>query len=164
MKTFINKITLALIAGALLLPSSAVIAQEKKDDKAAEKKTEGKGDEKKAPNPNRALPLRGKVESVNAAAKTVTVGTRTFHVTDKTRIAKDGVPGKFEDIKAGEPIRGSLRQTEDGKLTAQTINLGQKPADGEKQTEQKPGAEKPVDGKKPNKGGKAVQKADPVAE
>lgn len=133
MKTPIYKLALiAAFMGALALSPQSGFAQEKKSDKAADKKTEGQGDVKKAPNQNRALPFRGKVDAVDKKAKTITVGSRVMNVTAETKFNKDGKTVTLADLVVGEPIRGSFRQSADGKLTAITINLGQKPAESEK--------------------------------
>jgi len=145
---------LAAVGCALTLAPVQSVAQEKKDEKAATKS--GEGETKKAANPNRALPFHGKVDAVDKAAKTVTVGTRVFHVTDATRIQKDGKAATLGDVVVGEAIRGSLRQTEDGKLNAVSLSLGPKALEPEKA-----GGEKPTQSDKPAKKSlKTATKAD----
>jgi hypothetical protein len=158
MKTSLYKLSvLAAIGCALTLAPVRGSAQEKKTEKPAEKSGGAQGETNKAPNPNRTVPFRGKVDAVDKQAKTVTVGTRVFHVTAETRIQKDGKAATLADFVVGEPIRGSLRQTEDGKLNAVSLSLGQKPADGEKSAAESPKPAKPQSKEAP----KPDQKAEP---
>jgi len=130
MKRFINSWSLPVIAGcALLLSPVQSLAQEKKPENPAEKSGGEQGDIKKAPNPNRSIPFRGKVDAVDKAAKTVKVGTRVFLVNADTKIQKDNKAGTLDDIAVGEPIRGAYRQAEDGKMTAISLSLGAKAAE-----------------------------------
>ena len=144
MKTSLYKLSLLAAVGcALTLAPVQSFAQEKKNVQPAEKS--GEGDAKKAPNPNRALPFRGKVDAVDQKAKTVTVGTRVFHVTTETKIQKDGKAATLADVVVGEAIRGSLRQAEDGKLTALSMSLGPKgPEAGKTGGDQSVTPEKPA--------------------
>jgi hypothetical protein len=68
--------------------------------------------------PPSSLPFRGKVETTDAKAMTVTLAgkekQRVFNVTSKTRFEKDGKPATFGDVKAGEDIRGSYAKSKDG--------------------------------------------------
>ena len=127
MKSSLSQLSLlAVIAAALAVAPVTSFAQEKKNDKAAEKKAET-SDEAKKPNPNRALPFRGKVEAVDKNAKTVTVSGKVYQITSETRIKKDEKPGTLDDGIVGEAARGSYRKTEDGKLNAVSVFFGLKP-------------------------------------
>jgi hypothetical protein len=72
-----------------------------------------------------ALPFKGKVASVDAAAMTFTVGTMTIGITSTTKITKDGQPAVFSDITTGETVRGSYKKDDAGKLTASLVRIGE---------------------------------------
>ena len=82
---------------------------------------------------NRPIPYHGKVASVDATAKTFTVGTRTIKVTDQTKITKQGAAATMADIVVDEEVRGSYWKKEDGSLEAKTVKLGPK-SESEKST------------------------------
>jgi len=133
MKTSLVKLSLLTVVGCTLtLTPFQSPAQEKKNENAAEKSGGAQGEAKKAVNPNRSLPLNGKVAAVDKSAKTVKVGNREFHVSAETKIQKDGKAATLEEITVGEPIRGSYRQAEDGKLNATSLFLGLKEAEAAK--------------------------------
>ena len=135
---------LAMISGALALAPAQGFGQEKKEAQPAEKGGPGTGDANKAANPNRALPFRGKVDALDAKAKTITVGTRTIHITSDTKITKDGKAAEFAALTVGTPVRGSLRQAADGKLNAVSLNLDPKAPESAKPAP--PPGEKPARG------------------
>lgn len=72
------------------------------------------------------LPFHGTVDAVDASAMTLTVGSRTFKVTAKTKITKDGNMASLTDGIVGEKVSGYYRTNEDGNLTASTIHFGTK--------------------------------------
>ena len=72
------------------------------------------------------MPFHGKVTAVDTNAMTLTVGTLTLQVTSDTKITKDGKPAKLSDGVVGEPVRGSYKKTDDGKLNAVTVHFGVK--------------------------------------
>jgi hypothetical protein len=74
--------------------------------------------------------FNGKVTAVDTNAMTLTVGKRTFEITSKTKISKSGLPAALADGVVGEPVGGAYKMSEDGKLTATSVNFGGK-ADGE---------------------------------
>ncbi len=76
----------------------------------------------------RAIPLRGKVDSVDRQAKTFKINDRTFHVTADTRIMKAGKPGTFADIAVGEEVGGNYREGADKKLNVVSLRVGPRPA------------------------------------
>ena len=84
-----------------------------------------------------STPMKGKIDSVDAAAMTITVGTRTFVVTSTTKLTKDGKPAVFADAKAGEEVGGAYKTGADGKLELTSLRIGQKPAATDKPTKQK---------------------------
>ena len=75
-------------------------------------------------------PFHGKLAAVDTNAKTLTVGTLTLQITPDTKITKDGQPATLSDGVVGQPISGSYKKTDDGKLNAITVHFGAK--NGEK--------------------------------
>jgi hypothetical protein len=71
----------------------------------------------------RLIPFHGKVAAVDTAAMTLTIGKRTFKITDDTRILKDGAAAKLSDVAVDQSVSGSYKKSEDGTLTAQSLNL-----------------------------------------
>ena len=130
MKTSLVKLSLLTAVGCTLTfaPFQSP-AQEKKNENAEAKSGGAQGEANKAQNTHRAIPFRGKVDAVDKAAKTVKVGTRVFAVSAETKIQKDGKAATLEEITVGEPIRGSYRQADDGKLNATSLFIGLKEAD-----------------------------------
>jgi hypothetical protein len=120
----------------LTLAPNQGFAQEKKNEKATEKRpagTNGVAQKAKAP-----YPFRGEVVAVDKAAKTVKVDKRVLQVTATTRIQKHGKPATLDDAVVGEPVRGSIRESEDGKLNLVSISFGQRVVEGEKAPGEKP--------------------------
>lgn len=121
----------AFAAGATV----TVQAQDKKAEKAEQKvSAEGKS--------NRAIPFFGKINEVDQAAKTINIGKtkkRTIHITDKTKVMKDGKPATLADAKSGDDVGGSYRESADGKMEANSLRIGQKPEgkSGEKKEKKK---------------------------
>ncbi|HEX3817326.1 MAG TPA: hypothetical protein VHW03_03450 [Chthoniobacterales bacterium] len=78
----------------------------------------------------RGIPYHGKIDSVDAAAKTFTItgksGTRTFMMTDDTKIMKDGATGTMTDVMAGEMVRGQYMKKADGMMVTKSVMLGAK--------------------------------------
>lgn len=77
----------------------------------------------------RPLPFHGKIGSVDAYGKKFTLSSkegmgRTFRVTGTTAILKEGTPGRFSDLAAGEEIRGSYWKRADGSLEAKSLKVG----------------------------------------
>ena len=79
---------------------------------------------------SRGKPYSGTIDSVDNDGKTITVlstsGTsKTYKVTSKTRIKKDGEPATLADLSKGEKVRGVSHETDSGDLVASTVNVGQ---------------------------------------
>ncbi|HLX94925.1 MAG TPA: hypothetical protein VKU37_04200 [Verrucomicrobiae bacterium] len=72
------------------------------------------------------IPFHGKLNAVDASAKTLTVGNRTFQVTADTKIFSNGEPAALSDGVVGEPVRGAYKKTEAGLLEAVTVHFGAK--------------------------------------
>lgn len=100
---------------------------------AAEKKPALKG-EKKEKHPG-ALPYSGAISAMDKDAKTITLKgkekERVITLNDETKITKDGAAATWDDLKAGEMVRGQVMKSEDGKEVAKSVMLGEK-AKGEK--------------------------------
>lgn len=114
---------LCLAAFILLTPSTAP-AKEKKTTETATASA-SPGEKAKPPRPTA---YRGKIASVDASAKTFTVGKHTIKVTDETKITKNDAAATMADIVADEQVRGSYWKKEDGSLDAKSVKLGVKTA------------------------------------
>lgn len=77
----------------------------------------------------RGVPYHGTVASVDMSAKTFTVGSRTFMVTERTKIMKQGAAATMQDIVADEQVRGQYWKKSDGTLEAKSVKLGAKSED-----------------------------------
>jgi hypothetical protein len=123
-KTMLKKlIGIGLVAAFAAGATVTVQAQEKKAEHKAQASTEGKS--------NRAIPFSGKINEIDQAAKTINIGktkTRTIHITDKTKVMKDGKTATLADAKVGDDVGGSYRESTDGKLEAASLRIGPKPA------------------------------------
>ena len=79
-------------------------------------------------NKSGVLPFHGKLKAVDAAAKTISVGTRIFEITSDTIIIKDGKAATLADGVVGEETGGAYKKTEDGKLLVTKLRFGAKVA------------------------------------
>lgn len=124
MKKQIIKLTLGLFAFAII---AAPVLSRAQDNGANPPPAPGHSAPVK-PKKHEGLVFGGKVTAVDAKAMTLTVGKRTFEVTAETKITKDGKPAILSDIAVGDKIGGTYKKSDDGKLTATTINAGKKAA------------------------------------
>ncbi|HEY3662662.1 MAG TPA: hypothetical protein VGL24_05870 [Chthoniobacterales bacterium] len=85
--------------------------------------------------PARPISYHGKIVSVDASAKTFTIGKRTIKVTDETKITKADAAATMADIVADEQARGSYWKKADGSLEAKTVKLGAKTASAKTTTD-----------------------------
>lgn len=122
MKNYISKIIpLSLFAAALLTAPAFVRAQDANTGApASDQSTTAK------PKTHGTIPFHGKLSAVDTGAMTLTVGNRTFEVTAGTKILNNGEPATLSDGKVGEPVRGTYKKTESGKLEAVTVHFGAK--------------------------------------
>jgi len=127
MKAKIPFITAACLAACVLCASPA-FAKDKKSP-APEASASPAASAAATDKPARPIPYHGKVVSVDATAKTFTVGKRTMKVTDETKITKEGAATTMADIVADEQVRGSYWKKEDGTLEAKSVKLGAKSAE-----------------------------------
>ena len=112
--------TAICVAALILGASSGAPAKEKKTETANPEASASPGAKAKP------LPYRGKVASINASAKTFTVGKRTIKVTDQTKITKQGAAATMAEISLGEKVSGSYWKKDDGSLEAKNIKVGAK--------------------------------------
>jgi hypothetical protein len=119
MKKYIAKITAVslLAAGMAVLPVAA---------RAQGANTNAPPNQTVTPKGHNAIPFHGKVTAVDTKAMTLTVGSRTFQITSDTKISKDGQPATLSDAVTGEPVRGTYKKTDAGKLDALSVQFGAK--------------------------------------
>src|SRR5262249_2561527 len=67
-----------------------------------------------APKKVRPLPFHGKVETIDATAKTLTIGKETIQITSDTKIMKAGKPAPTGDGGLGDDVAGAYRKEADG--------------------------------------------------
>jgi len=120
MKTNPPVLTAICVATLIFGVPSGAPAKEKKIETANPEASASPGDKA---NP---LPYRGKVGSVDIAAKTFAVGKRTIKVTNQTKITKQGADATMVDIVAGEKVSGSYWKKDDGSLEAKNVKVGAK--------------------------------------
>ena len=123
MKNHITKNTvLSLLAAALVAVPGLAYAQDANSNApAAPSQTVTPGHQKHG-----LIPFRGKLGAVDPTAMTLTVGNRTFQITDDTKIFSKGAPATLSDGVVGEPVRGAYKKTEAGLLEAVTVHFGAK--------------------------------------
>ncbi len=115
MKMNIAKIAiLSLLAAALVSLPALSRAQETGTNAPAK------------PRKHEGLVFRGTVSAIDTNAKTLTVETRTFAVTADTKITRNGKPATLADGVVGEPVSGTYKKADGGKLEAATIHFGAK--------------------------------------
>src|SRR5262245_37251562 len=73
--------------------------------------------------PGKAQPFHGKVESVDTAAKTLTVDGKLIYIADTTKLSSEGKAIMLSDIKTGDEVTGTTRQTFDGKTEAIMVKV-----------------------------------------
>jgi hypothetical protein len=111
--------TLCLFAAALV--AMPVLSSAQDNNAPASPNQTAPAKPKKHSNP----PFHGKLSAVDMSAKTLTAGTLTLQITPDTRITKDGrQPATLSDGKVGQPISGSYKKTDDGKLNVVTVRFG----------------------------------------
>ena len=123
MKSKARLITAACLAAIALGAPSTAPAKEKKSASPMPSATASASPMKKEKS-DRPIAYHGKIASVDATAKTFTVGTRAIKVTDQTKIMKQGAAATMADIVADEEVRGSYLKKEDGTFEAKSVKLG----------------------------------------
>lgn len=105
-----KKLLIITLLGSIILHSSFALAADQKPAAAEVKK-------------DRPIPFRGKVTAMDSQAKTVTLGTRVFVLTDKTKVSTGDKAGSIGDVKVGESVTGSYRNVE-GRMELQSLYVG----------------------------------------
>lgn len=124
MKNHISKVmVLSLFTAGLLAVPVLAHAQDAKNKNAP-----AASDQTTNPKPAKhgSIPFHGKINAVDTSAMTLKVGARTFEITADTKIFNNGEPATLSDGKVGEPVRGTYKKTEAGKLEALTVHFGAK--------------------------------------
>jgi hypothetical protein len=124
MKNHISKVmVLSLFTAGLLAVPVLARAQDANDKNAP-----ASSDQTTNPKPAKhgIIPFRGKIDAVDTSAMTLKVGARTFEITADTKIFNNGEPAALSDGKVGEPVRGTYKKTEAGKLEAVAVHFGAK--------------------------------------
>ena len=91
------------------------------------------------------LPFRGKISAIDKTLRTLSLAgkekTRTYQITETTRIKKDGKPATLEDLLVGEAVGGYAMRNSSGHPEVVTLNLGKRgaaPAGAPEPAEDKP--------------------------
>lgn len=122
MKKQIFQLTFGGLIAASLITAPASL-------QAADKPAKPGASEAPIPPPPQIVrqPFRGKVESVDTAKMTLTVGSQVVHVTSETKISKGGKPATLSEIAVGDLVGGSAKKDEAGNLNAAIIRVGEIP-------------------------------------
>lgn len=120
MKTNLVKFSLLTLIAAALVAVPAARAQ---DAGAAAATNAAPAKVKK---PKSSLVFHGAAAAVDTKAMTLKVGERTFDITSKTKITKNGEPATLSDITVGEMVGGAYKKGADGKLEATSVKVGGK--------------------------------------
>lgn len=158
MNNVIRNCARALLLGVLLacLPAAATAQTNQISTNAVKAATEKAPAKKKAKQPAKdaagkkpvAGPFHGNLAALDARAKTITVGTRTFQITAETLIFKDGQPSTLTNGVVGGPVSGYVKPDADGKLNATKVTFGAKAETKKEGKKADKTAEKPVDAAK----------------
>jgi hypothetical protein len=111
-KTIVGLVTLGALATLGL--TTPVFAAPNQDAKQPSEKQE------------KGQPFHGKIEELDATAKTMKVGTATIYVTEATKLTRHDKTIKFAEMKVGEEVHGTTKVTFDGKTEALTVKMGPK--------------------------------------
>ena len=130
-KTILKVAVCGLLAAVIAVIPNRSFGEDKKDEKHAGEAQKGEKSKRDT------LPFHGKITSVDKAAKTVTIGQRTFQVTPDTKISKGGNPATLDDAAVDEEAGVAYKKSEDGKLTAVSLRFGPKPEAQEKPKKEK---------------------------
>jgi hypothetical protein len=108
------------LAAALVFVAPPLPAQSTNQAKSAEKKAIV--EKKLAPHP-----FHGKLNGIDKAAKTISIGKSTYYITAETKIQKGGKAATLEDGVVGEQVGGYVKPGADGRMMASSITFGPKP-------------------------------------
>jgi hypothetical protein len=128
MKKQIIKLTLGLLAAAVIAAPAPGRAQ------SAAATTNAPAAQTPTARPKRTtVPFHGAITALDTNAMTLTIRQRTFDITSSTKITKAGKPAILGDLAVGDQIGGAFKKADDGKLSAVTVNVHEKPAAEPKQ-------------------------------
>src|SRR6266705_1484505 len=101
-RSLLKTTAMSLFVAAIIGAPAPLFAQTQ-EKPATDKKpaTEKKDAAEKKPS---AGPFHGKLAAVDKAAKTITVGKRTFQITSETKLSKAGKPAALEEGVVGEEV------------------------------------------------------------
>ena len=68
--------------------------------------------------------FHGKVDAVSTAAITLTVDGKVINITASSKLTKAEKAITLGDIKVGDSVQGTTRQTVDGRVEALTVRVG----------------------------------------
>jgi hypothetical protein len=74
----------------------------------------------------RAIPFHGNATAVDQSAKTFTIGSRVFKVTDQTTVTKGESSATLSDLTDNAYVTGSYMKQDDGSLEAKSVKIGGK--------------------------------------
>jgi hypothetical protein len=132
-RSFLNAVSVGLVAGLIVLTASSTIAQTTNQPPAKPNPSEDHATPKHVKKSG-AGPFHGKLSALDKQAKTITVGKRTFQITSETKISKGAKPATLDEGVVGEPASGYVKPGADGKLIATKVNFGPKPVETAKKT------------------------------
>jgi hypothetical protein len=85
------------------------------------------GAEQKPAAKTKGMPFYGKVAAIDRAANTLTLDgkekKRLFYLTTATKIHRDKLPAKLDDVAVGQWVGGFVRPDAGGRPTVETLNL-----------------------------------------
>jgi hypothetical protein len=133
-EVFPKSIASILCAAAVFFAALSAQAQAQTNKPASDKKSASSSSTEKKQS---AGPFHGKLAAVDKAAKTVTVGKRTFAVTPDTKIIKNDKPATLNDGIVDDVVSGYFKTGSDGKLMLTTLRFGPKTEASTKSTKKK---------------------------
>ena len=68
--------------------------------------------------------FHGKVEAVDTTANTLTVDGKVINITAGSKLTKADKAITLSDIKVGDSVHGTTKQTADGRTEALTVRVG----------------------------------------
>ena len=82
--------------------------------------------QEKQAKPVKGNPFKGKVESVDTRANTMTVSGKLIYTSANTKFTKGGKEITLADIQTGDEVHGTTHQTAAGKAEADRVTVGAK--------------------------------------
>ena len=116
-----TKIGLVLLGAIATMGLTPVLADDNSPPPPAQEKPEKESQK-----------FQGKVDSVDAKVKSLTVDRKLIYMSDSTKITKAGKTIKLSQVKAGDAVEGTMHQTFDGKTEALTIKVGKEKEETDK--------------------------------